>query len=436
MKHSLTEASLKRLLNHLLLIGISCNIFVGLSSVYIKDYFLLSLCLFLACCTAVAYVMSITDKSKIGVNIMLCSYTAVFTFASFTPLASYPLMLLFPMVIGLSNLFHDSWKIKGMYIFACVVGCISCMVNSHLHTYGSIDLPHVLNSVLIGTGLITAFIVITELQGRMTNSYQTELEENQDNILKKNKSLKEYIKSNLQLENFAYLASHELKTPIKNISSFSQLLEKKLRGKLDYKEKELFEMVKLETWRMNDMMADLLKLSQLSKTKIEFVPVEGQDFIDSFLDRQFREEKKNITVKNFPTQFYAAESHLNLLFLNLIDNALKFRDKSKKNHVVLDCQENNNEYLFSIADNGIGIADDYKERVFLIFKKLNKSNSFAGSGVGLSMCKEIVERHKGQIWMEDNPAGGNIVKFTIAKDLGMPTGFGKKIKRPMLEVVA
>jgi len=195
-------------------------------------------------------------------------------------------------------------------------------------------------------------------------------------------------------------------------------------------------MVKMETWRMNDMMADLLKLSQLSKTKIEFAPVEGVEFINSFLDTQFRDERSKIKVKNFPEQFYGAESHLNLLFLNLVDNALKFKDSERDNLVIIDCKENATEYLFSVIDNGIGIADDYKERVFLIFKKLNKVNSFAGSGVGLSMCKEIVERHKGQIWMEDNPAGGNVVKFTIAKNLGMPTGFGSKIKRPMLEVVA
>ena len=436
MKHTFTEATLKQLLNHLLLIGITCNFFVGFSAIYNRNYFVLSICLFLACCTAIAHAMSIANKSRVGVNIILCSYTLVFVFASFTPLATYPLMLVFPIVIGLASLFYNSWKIKGFYITICIIGCIICMINSHLYAVGTIDYGHIINSILIGTGLISAFIVITELQGHMTDTYQTELEENKDNILKKNESLKEYIKTNLQLENFAYLASHELKTPIKNISNFSQLLEKKLKGKLNGNEREIFDMLKMETWRMNEMMADLLKLSQLSKTKVEFIPVDGTQFIQSFLDNHFKDDIQNIEVKNFPAEFYAAESYLNLLFLNLVDNALKFKRGTKQSDVTIDCKELKSEYLFSVKDNGIGIADEYKERVFLILKKLNKLNSFAGSGVGLAMCKEIVERHKGQIWMEDNPEGGTIVKFTFAKDLGIPSGFGSKIKVRQLEVVA
>ena len=417
MKTTLTKPASKKLLNYLIITGGSCNLLVGINAIFLNDYFLLSICLLLACFTCIGYILSMSGRPKMGANTMLISYIIVFTFASFTSLVAYPLMLVFPMIIGLVNLFHSKWKIKAIYVSAALIGCIICIVNSNIYMYGSINYHEILNSILIGTGLIFGFLVITELHGKIMFSYQVELEENKGRILEKNKDLKEYIKSNLQLESFAYLASHEMRTPIQNISNFSQLLERKLKGKLDVKEKELFEMVKMETWRMNIMMGDLLKLSQLSKRKMTFGRVYGEDFIAKFLSKQFKDESDHIKVNNFPKEFYAAESHLSLLFLNLIDNAFKFSKNSKETLVVIDCSESNNEYLFSVKDNGIGIDDDYKERVFLIFKKLNSRQAFSGSGVGLSMCKEIVDRHKGKIWIEDNPEGGAIVKFIIAKDL-------------------
>ncbi len=417
MKNLLTEFTFKNLLTRLMFIGGCCNIMIGIGAFVAHDFFLLSICLFLACCTIIGYIFSLTGKSKIGVHVMFGSYIMVFTLASFTSLASYPLMLIFPLVIGLVNLFHSSKKVKLIYVLACLFGCIICAINSHLYIYSEVYLYQLLNSLLVGVGMLFAFIITTYLHGKMALTYQEELEENKDSIVKKNKSLKEYIKSNLQLENFAYLASHELKTPIKNVSNFSQLLERKLNGRLTDKEKELFEMMRNETYRMNIMMKDLLKLSQLTTRKVNFTNISGRDFIDSFVDRKFREEREQIIIKNFPEEFYASESQLNLLFLNLLDNAFKFAKADKKALINIDCKESKTEYLFRIQDNGIGIPDDYKQRVFLIFKKLNGVVASGDSGIGLSMCKEIIERHRGEIWIEDNPNGGVVVNFTISKDL-------------------
>lgn len=435
MKNTLTDSTLKKLTNYLFASGASINVLVGINAIYLGNYFLLSICLLLAFCNCVGYILSISDKPRLGLNVMLCSYILVFSYSSFTELVIYPLMLVFPVIIGLVNLFHSQWKIRCFYIISCLIGCIICIINTNIYIFGEVDFHQIFNSVLIGTGLVFGILVITELHGKIMANYQSELEDNKERILDSNIELKKYIKSNLQLENFAYLASHQLKTPIKNISSFNQLLERKLIGKLDLKEKELFEMVKLETWRMNSMMSDLLKLSQLSKKKISFSRIQGADFINKFIDKQFRDEKNQIEFNDFPSELFAEESQLSLLFLNLIDNGLKFNRSKETPKVIIDCIENRNEYLFRVKDRGIGIADDYKQKVFLIFNKLSVREGFKNSGVGLSMCKEIVDKHNGKIWIEDNPAGGTIVNFTISKALGISKSFGKGESKSFLEVV-
>lgn len=435
MKNTLTDSTLKKLTNYLFASGASINVLVGINAIYLGNYFLLSICLLLAFCNCVGYILSISDKPRLGLNVMLCSYILVFSYSSFTELVIYPLMLVFPVIIGLVNLFHSQWKIRCFYIISCLIGCIICIINTNIYIFGEVDYHQIFNSVLIGTGLVFGILVITELHGKIMANYQSELEDNKERILDSNIELKKYIKSNLQLENFAYLASHQLKTPIKNISSFNQLLERKLIGKLDLKEKELFEMVKLETWRMNSMMSDLLKLSQLSKKKISFSRIQGADFINKFIDKQFRDEKNQIEFNDFPSELFAEESQLSLLFLNLIDNGLKFNRSKETPKVIIDCIENRNEYLFRVKDRGIGIADDYKQKVFLIFNKLSVREGFKNSGVGLSMCKEIVDKHNGKIWIEDNPAGGTIVNFTISKALGISKSFGKGESKSFLEVV-
>jgi len=276
---------------------------------------------------------------------------------------------------------------------------------------------HFIEESLIIIGLLSGLFIVGFNYFVVVFRYQNKLEENEQLLHNKNKELNNYIDSNLQLENFAHLASHELKTPLRNILNFSKLLSKKIGSNISVQEKEMLGIIENQALEMDELIKDLFELSTVSNEPMQANKIELDLILNNMIKFDFFENKSNIKILHIPKEIFANRSHIKEVFKNLISNALKFVSPDRDAEIVIDCQESNQEYQFSIKDNGIGICETKRDKVFLIFKRLHTRTDFEGTGIGLAICKKIVERHLGKIWIEDNPQGGTIFKFTIAKNL-------------------
>lgn len=405
-----------RQLSHSLVVcGLICNVLVGLIGISIGDYILAIFCSILAIVSLAGIALAFTKYARLGIHLVVLSYLLVFIIASFTHIVSYSLLLIYPILIGFVSLNFKKQKTQNLYVLLVICGSAISIINTQLFIFNGANMYHLVGSLIIGIGLIVGFAITMKAHVKKLENYRDQRDEIESSMIDKNIALQEYIKTNLQLENFAHLASHELKTPIKNISNFSQLLDKRMEGKLDAKNQEILDMIKEESQRMSGMMADLLKLSQLASRNIEYQKINGHKFINDLVEDNFFLDKGFIAVNSFPLELFAAEAHLHILFYNIVENAIKFCGGNEEPKITIFGRRSHEYYYFEVKDNGIGIDDKYKQSVFLIFKKLNPNFNVNGTGIGLSMCREIVERHNGRIWIEDNSEGGTVVKFTLKR---------------------
>lgn len=235
-----------------------------------------------------------------------------------------------------------------------------------------------------------------------------------------NIELEKYIESNLQLENFAHIASHDLKTPLSNVIRFSQLLQTKVQGKLTDKEEELFSFIISGSQHMNDTINSLFQFSQATNKKLIYSSFSLPKLIDELkndISIKLKESNAVIKIENLPDFIEADRILVKQLFLNLILNGIKFTGKNNQPIITLNYTSNNGFYNFSVIDNGIGIDERYQENIFLIFKRLHNRSAYSGSGIGLAICKKIVELHGGKIWVTSEAEQGSSFHFTIPIDL-------------------
>lgn len=240
----------------------------------------------------------------------------------------------------------------------------------------------------------------------------------QTTLNEKNEELKKYIDSNMQLENFAYLASHDLQTPLRSIISFTQLLEKRLGHKLNYETKEYMDFIIDSGKNMKDLIYDLLSYSRVNTEKINLDIIDVQELIQKVqLELSFDIENKSaiIDVDINVKKINADWNKMKQVFQNLFMNAIKFARKNVIPHVQLKAEEKKDYWEFSIKDNGIGIEKEYQEKIFLLFKRLNRQTDYDGTGIGLAMVKKIIEQHSGTIWVESEYGKGSTFFFTIKK---------------------
>ena len=246
----------------------------------------------------------------------------------------------------------------------------------------------------------------------------TELYESQIALHQKNEQLNSYIDSNLQLENFAYLASHDLQTPLRSIISFSQLLEKKLENKLEPSEKELFKFITSSGRSMGEIVNQLLSFSKverdpIKRTKIDLDNLFNQLKIDMSSD--IKRSHASIQLDFDCQEIVADRQKIMLLLRNIFSNSIKFIEKGTTPHIQVFCEEKPLHWLFCVKDNGIGIDEKYHETIFAMFKRLHVKEQYGGSGFGLSMVKKIIDLHKGSIWVESAIGQGTSIYFTLAK---------------------
>lgn len=233
------------------------------------------------------------------------------------------------------------------------------------------------------------------------------------------KLIKELQRSNKELEVFAYVASHDLQEPLRTITSFTQLLERRYRGKLDDDADEFIEFIVDGANRMKQMILDLLEYSRITPKGQEFKPVNIENIINYALDSLnvlLKENDAVIKFDNLPI-VNGDESQLVRVFQNLISNAIKFRKDDESPEICISAKKEGNEYIFSVSDNGIGIDEQYFSVIFTIFKRLHTRDEYEGTGIGLSVAKRVIERHGGKIWVESQPNKGTTFYFTIPHDL-------------------
>ncbi len=229
-------------------------------------------------------------------------------------------------------------------------------------------------------------------------------------------TLEKLKQSNAELEQFAYVASHDLQEPLRMVASYVQLLERRYKGKLDKEADEFIAFAVDGANRMRSLIDDLLTYSRVARLGKPFEPTNLESTFEiALLNLKASIAENNAVVTHDALPVVMADGgQLVQLLQNLIGNAIKFHGKEPP-RVHVSAQNKGNEYLFSLRDNGIGIAPEYFERLFKIFQRLHTREEYPGSGIGLAVCKRIVERHGGRIWIESQVGKGSTIYFTLNK---------------------
>lgn len=228
------------------------------------------------------------------------------------------------------------------------------------------------------------------------------------------KAYKALERSNLDLKQFAYVASHDLKTPLRSIGGFVQILERNYGEQLDEKARALIRRTADATQRLEQLTEDLLSYARIEAEAKQFAPVDMAEVareVVHLLDASITSTGAVVNVDDLPVVM-GDRTQLVQLLLNLVGNALKYcRDRAPV--VRLSAAQGEGVWVFSIADNGIGIAPQHLEKVFEVFKRLHTQNEYPGTGIGLAVCRRVIDGHGGKIWVTSQPGQGSVFSFTL-----------------------
>ena len=295
----------------------------------------------------------------------------------------------------------------------------SCEVT--LSTNGNLPMDVHLTGIATGNGeqcLITA-LDITALKHaenelrKLNESLEQRINERTSQLEVLNNELVFHSK---ETEQFTYIASHDLQEPLRTLINFTRILKEDYAVKLDEDGNKYIEFIHNSATRMRELVKGLMEYSLLGKER-ELTIVDCNSIVGEVLSdmgNYIKESHAIITVDKLPILTgYATE--LRLLFQNLINNAIKFQKKEVCPEIKISAGSHQKEWIFNIQDNGIGIQEKFKEKIFIIFKRLHRRDEYEGAGIGLSHCKKIIELHGGRIWVKSTPGAGSTFIFTIPK---------------------
>ncbi|MDX2249066.1 MAG: ATP-binding protein [Bacteroidia bacterium] len=262
---------------------------------------------------------------------------------------------------------------------------------------------------------IVADIIINALERK---NWEIRLKEARDSLEQEvEKRTAELFHSNELLENFAYMASHDLREPLRMVVNYLQLLERSLYNTLGESEKDYIHYAIDGAMRMRKLLEGMLAYSRVKTHSQPFSLVNMSKVMEDVcanLDLVISDTKADVTCRNLPQVYADAEQMLQLL-QNLVGNALKFQPENQIPQVEVWGEEGEDHFTFAVKDNGIGMEPQYKERIFQIFNRLHARDKYPGSGIGLAICKEIVTHHHGKIWVESVLDQGTTFFFTLPK---------------------
>ena len=280
--------------------------------------------------------------------------------------------------------------------------------------------------IVTGEGLAIAFlclagIVVGQEMGQRRRAEEevhklnVDLEQRvSDRTAELNARAKDLARSNSELQQFAYVASHDLQEPLRMVASFTQLLAKRYKDKLDDDARDFINYAVDGATRMQTLISDLLNYSRVGTQGNPLVPTDSEALFKRVLESlQFSIEESGAVIVSDPLPIVMADpQQLGQLFQNLLTNAVKFHGE-KPPTVRISTERSGNDWKISVRDNGIGISQEHADRIFVIFQRLHTKTEYPGTGIGLAICKKIVERHGGRIWIEPSPGGGTTFCFTI-----------------------
>jgi signal transduction histidine kinase len=300
--------------------------------------------------------------------------------------------------------------LKRMYVIKTIKG-------TKLGLSVSRDLDEILAEWRVSlTSRILLFLLATFVILGLTMIAHRREEERRQAEIQLRLSLDRLTSSNTELERFAYVASHDLREPIRTLVSFSQLLERRLGGGLNDDIRECLDFIITAAKRMDGLVKDLLSYSRIASDENPFKPVDLNktlDQVQSDLALAIERSGAEIVAAPLPT-LPGVELQLYQLFQNLVSNAIKFRNKDQPPRLEITAWREGGSHHLTFTDNGIGFNAEYAERIFEIFKRLHTGQAYPGTGVGLAICRRIVERHNGRIWAEPRSGeAGSVFHLTF-----------------------
>lgn len=375
----------------------------------------------------VAFASGITVQVRKLLFILSLYFIALallYDLGSFGPGLLYLLALTVLMILIFDKVY--AYASVGLNVLVCIAGGIVVYYNlgdSQMYVDYDLDTWVAVSSNLVFLSAVLALLIpmlFDGLQKAMDseNVLQTELKQNQKRL---EKSIRELNEKNEELESFAYTASHDLKEPLRMIHSFMGLLKMKYSDRLDEKAQEYIYYAVDGAERMTNLVNELLEYSRVGRVyaNIEKVDVNKvMEDVYKFYAAEISKKNANIQFDSLPV-IQAVPVSIKLLFQNLIGNALKYNSKDEAPVIVVEGREKEDEWEFSVQDNGIGISPDSYEKIFQLFQRIHSSDYARGAGMGLAICKKIVEQHDGRIWVSSSPGKGSTFYFTIQKNQGI-----------------
>jgi light-regulated signal transduction histidine kinase (bacteriophytochrome) len=264
--------------------------------------------------------------------------------------------------------------------------------------------------------LVRAVLARAELLAMLDKKNQ-DLEAANEELAQRSQEL---ARSNAELEQLAYIASHDLQEPLRMVASYLQLLEQRYGGRLDADAHEFIEFAVDGATRMQALIDDLLTYSRVGSSAKPLQPTDCAAVVQTAL-RSLRmsieESGAQLRCGTLPVAMGDA-AQLTQLFQNLMANAIKFRGQQAP-RIAVEAEPEDGFWRFAVRDNGIGIAPEYFDRIFVMFQRLHNRSTYSGTGIGLAVCKKIVERHGGRIWVESMPGTGSTFQFTLPREKPM-----------------